>query len=86
MAEKFEIIGVDRKTGDYQGHPYANIYLHCKTVSNASIAGKCVKSFKIKESEISTLFAGYSLNDLIGRKFTPFYNQYQQISMVQVDK
>ena len=78
-----KIVGVQRKSGEFQGKQYDNIMLHCLNdePSTPTIAGDVCESIKLKASEISYSLGGLVKNDadyraLIGMGCVPFYDRY----------
>jgi hypothetical protein len=79
-----QCIGVKESRGEYQGHPYHNVTLHCLgekgdgTVSH----GELVETHKVKMSLLVKL--GIKPKDLVARKVRVIYNQYQSVADVEV--
>lgn len=87
MDEIYEVIGVDVKKGEYQGHPYENVNLLCRSTAKGSIAGcSSVRSLKIKKADWSKIVEGFSPEEMYGKKITPYNNSFQQIAKIVVVK
>lgn len=87
MEEIYEVIGVDVKKGEYQGHPYENVYLLCRSTIKGSIAGtSAVRSLKVKKADFAKICDGFQPEDLYGKKITPYNNSFQQLVRVVVVK
>lgn len=87
------IIGVLRKSGTYEGHPYDNFMMHCvnDTPSDVMIAGEQCEIVKIKAQNLQGVFNGCVRSDadwraLIGQKVRVFYDRNgnpQEIQLVE---
>lgn len=77
--DTYEIIGIEKKTGEYQNKPYENYYFYCKNLVAANICGITVTQFKISSKNIGEIIKGYKLESMLGMKITPYYNKYQQV-------
>lgn len=81
-----KIVGVQRKTGEFQGIRYDNIMVHCinDDAKPACIAGGACESIKIKSEDVGRVFGGLVSNDsdfrsLIGMAIEPFYDRYGRV-------
>ena len=65
---KYEIVGVQRKSGEYEGRPYDNTYLHVLNV-NPNVTGRQAGTVKLKTPAFGNILQehGISANDLLGR-------------------
>lgn len=87
MDEIYVVEGIDAKSGEYQGHPFDNYYLHCLSVRKGSIAGSAgAKSFKIKKADWSIVCPGYKIEELYHKQIRPLNNGFQQLALIQVIK
>ena len=78
-----KIVGVQRKSGEFQNKHYDNIMLHCLNDSPSvpTIAGDVCETIKLKASEIGYSLNGFVKNDadylaLIGMGCVPFFDRY----------
>lgn len=81
------VIGVQQKTGTYQGVTYDNYVLHC-TREDENAFGVVSEQVKIKSKSVSDVF-GSSMsnadwNELIGKKVRVFYNKYGNADEVRI--
>ena len=63
----YEIVGIEKREGVYEGNAYSNRVLHC-VYSKDKCEGKCVTSIKIKAVNCPEVQIG----DLV----TPLYDRY----------
>jgi hypothetical protein len=74
----YELLGYNRKRGEYEGNAYDNYYLHCrKVVAPEDHKGEYLEIFKVKavlvsESEL-----------IIGGTYRFYYDRYGKVSEVQ---
>lgn len=86
-----KIVGVQRKSGTYEGNAYDNIVLHCLNddVKPPCIAGGACEVIKIKHAEIQQVFGGLVSTDedfrsLIGQAVIPFYDRYGRVLRAEI--
>ena len=86
-----KIVGIQRKSGDFQGIHYDNIMVHCinDDPKPACIAGGACESIKIKSEDVHQVFGGLISNDsdfrsLIGMAINPFYDRYGRVLKADV--
>lgn len=80
--KQYKIVGIEKKKGEYQGHPWENFYFHCELLNpeNPPIAGIVVKSIKVGNKDIANFSQGYTVDSsMIGRIFTPLYDEYTNL-------
>lgn len=80
------IIGVQRKTGEFQGREYDNIMIHCSedNPSTPTICGNVCETLKVKTSSIREAFDGLVTCDsdwreLVGQKIRPYFDRYGKV-------
>lgn len=85
------IVGVQRKTGVYEGQNYDNIMLHCleDSPSTPAIAGNVCETLKIKSASVRDCFDGLITSEsdwagMIGVKVFPYYDRYGRVSKCDV--
>lgn len=70
----YEIMGIKRKTGVFQGKPYDKTYLHCKCLDQGQVdVGQALAIVSIKTALLP--LQGVR----VGAKFTAVYNPYGKI-------
>ena len=81
-----KIVGIQRKSGDFQGIHYDNVLVHCLNdeTKPPCIAGGACETIKIKAEEIGQVFGGLIANDsdyrsIIGMAIEPFYDRYGRV-------
>jgi len=86
-----KIVGVQRKTGEYQGNHYDNIMIHClqDECNPPCIAGSITEFIKIKYAELGQVFGGAMKTDndfraLIGMQLIPFYDKFGRVLRAEV--
>lgn len=88
-----KIVGVQRKTGKYEGYDYDNINLHCvedNPTSDSVICGSiCVKPIKIKVQTVREVFDGLVTGDddwkaLLGARIRVYCDTYGKVQRVEV--
>ena len=77
------LIGVQRKSGQYNGNVYDNIVLHCSNdcPNTSTICGDVVETYKIKVQKVRDVFDGLISSDadwreLLGKKIEVFCDRY----------
>lgn len=63
----YEIVGIEKREGVYEGNAYSNKVLHC-VYNKKDCEGKAVTSIKIKTKDCPEI----SIGDLV----TPLYDRY----------
>lgn len=84
--ELFEVIGIQRLEGEYQGHKYNNFVIHTISDEPANVSGKKTATFKVRSKDVETVIKGSSLEGLMGKKISAYYNKYQQVVQINVVK
>jgi hypothetical protein len=86
-----KIVGIQRKTGTYEGNKYDNIMIHCleNNPSTPTICGDVCQSIKIKSHLVHEVFGGLVNNDadfrdLLGCFIMPYYNQFKTCIKVEI--
>lgn len=82
---KYEIVGAQRKSGEYEGRPYDNTYLHVLNV-NPNVTGRQAGTVKLKTSAFGNIMQehGISANDLLGRTVNIAFDQYRNVESVEL--
>ena len=79
-----KIVGIEQKTGDYQGRQYNNFVIHCLEADNKVIGGYKCNTVKIKYANMVALCPVDQLNTWIGRTIVNvFYDKYGNAVNVQ---
>lgn len=86
MEELFEVIGIQRLEGEYQGHKYNNYVIHTISDTPANVSGRKTATFKVRSQDVANVIKGSSLEGLIGKKISAYYNKYQQVVQINVIK
>ena len=84
--ELFEVIGIQRLEGEYQGHKYNNFVIHTISDVPANVSGRKTATFKVRSADVETVIKGSSLEGLIGKKIYVYFNKYQQVVQINVAK
>ena len=81
----YKILGYERKTGEYQGHQYDNIYLHAATV-NPRVTGEQVDRVKVKTAMLNEVLnqCGCSLNELVGQTVDLSFDRYSSLEYLDL--
>lgn len=82
---KYDIIGVERRNGEYEGKLYDNTYLH--TVSSSlKVIGSKTETIKMKTSEFNELLKdnGWTSKDLIGKSADVTFDRYQRVEYFEL--
>lgn len=82
---KFEIVGVQRKKGEYEGHAYDNHNLYVLSI-DPNVTGKLAGSIKIKTPAFSAILQdnGISAADLLGKTVNISFDQYRNVESIEV--
>ena len=82
---KYEVVGVQRKSGEYNGRPYDNTYFHVLSVS-PNVIGRMTGAVKMKTTAFSDFLAAHGLasTDLIGKIVDIGFDQYRNVERVDV--
>ncbi len=87
----FKVMGIQRKTGEFQGNHYDNIMLHCLNDSPSvpTMAGDVCEVVKIKAANLGNVFAGAvkndkDLRDLVGLTIYPYFDRYGTVNRVDI--
>ena len=85
------LIGVQRKTGNYEGNAYDNFNLHCinDTPPSPTICGNVCEIVKLKAARVHDAFDGLVSNDsdwrnLIGSKIRVSYDRYGSAEHIEI--
>ena len=85
------LIGVQRKTGNYQGNDYDNFNLHCINDAplNPTICGDVCEVVKLKAGRVKDAFDGLVANDndwrgLIGSRIRVSYDRYGNAEHIEI--
>ena len=85
------VIGVQRKSGTYEGNQYDNFMMHCvnDAPSVPTIAGSVCEIVKIKALNLRAVFDGLISSDadwraLIGSKVRVHYDRYGNPEQIEV--
>lgn len=88
-----KVVGVQRKTGVYEGNNYDNLVLHCLNdeTKPPCIAGAACEIVKVKFAEVGQVFGGLIKTDqdfrsLIGMAITPFYDRYGRVLRADISE
>lgn len=89
MAQR--IIGIQRISGEYEGHKYDKWTFHCidEERSAQAFAGEVTSTFKVKVSTMGDVFGGVIKNDadlrgLIGTRVLVMYDQYRNPQRIEL--
>lgn len=81
-----KIVGIQRKSGEFQGNRYDNIMIHCINDESKPpcIAGGVCETLKVKYADLGAVFGGLISNDsdfrsLVGMAITPFYDRFGNV-------
>lgn len=85
------LIGVQRKTGNYEGNAYDNFNLHCinDAPPNPTICGNICEVVKLKANRVRDAFGGLVANDndwrsLIGSRIRVSYDRYGSAERIEI--
>lgn len=73
----YEIMGIQRKQGEYGGRPYDNTILHTLS-SNVNVTGKQADTIKVKTTVFQNILknCGCTPNDLLGKTADIAFDRY----------
>lgn len=79
-----KIVGIEVKTGTYEGANYSNAYLNYKKdfTEHSNFIGDCYGQIKVKSALLKEIANNkdLSVNDLIGKDVkNVYYNRYGQV-------
>lgn len=82
-----KVIGIQQKTGTYEGRPYDNYVLYCTQDSSRDgvkvIAGTCPDvSLKVKASVLYESIPAEKVAALLGHDINCYYDQYKNVCKV----
>lgn len=88
------IVGIEHKSGVFEGRPYDNYNIHCLSSSSTSLLkGETCETIKVKVSELSQVFgmvmSESDLVDLFGAEIMPLYmrgNRLVRIDILNLEK
>ena len=87
----YKVMGVQRKSGEFQGTHYDNILLHClnDSPSKPTMAGDVCEIVKIKAANFGNVFGGAvkndkDLRDLVGLSIYPYFDRYGSCCRVEI--
>ena len=77
---KCEILGVVRKSGEYNDRPYDNVQLHC-VVNDPDVMGKAVSIYKVKAPLFFEFLAETSLTAeaLVGKRVSVSCDRFGRV-------
>lgn len=77
---KCEILGVVRKTGEYNGRDYDNVQLHC-VVNDPEVKGKAVSVYKVRSPLFFEFLDEYSLTveAVIGKRVSVSCDRFGRV-------
>lgn len=85
------LIGVQRKSGTYEGHEYDNVILHClnDNPNVPTICGEACEVVKVKARQVRDVFGGLVTNDsewreLIGKHLSISYDRYANPQKIEI--
>lgn len=81
--------GIRRTSGEYEGSPFDNIYIHCIIPpDNATVCGELVEVFKLRTNVFNHLCDSMQVacNDLIGKNIRVFYDKYGRVEDFEILK
>ena len=81
----YEIVGIERKQGDYQGAPYDNTLLHTLSL-NVNVAGRKTDIIKVKTPVFQTVLknCGCGSNDLLGKTADITFDKYSNLEYFEL--
>ncbi|MBQ8407720.1 MAG: hypothetical protein IJY39_02515 [Clostridia bacterium] len=74
---EFKVVGIERKSGEYNGRPYDNTILHCSYAKDGIEDGFAVASVKVKTERIEAPI-------VVGDKVSFYYDQYGNVLQVNI--
>ena len=74
---EFKVVGIERKSGEYNGKSYDNTILHCSYVKDGLDDGCAVAYVKVKTERIVEPIA-------VGDKVSFYYDQYGNVLQVNI--
>ena len=87
------VVGVQRKTGTFEGNDYDNIMIHClnDAPSKPTLCGGVCEIVKVKTHNVISVLGGLvktdsDWRDLLGCKIRVFYDRYgtaEQITLAE---
>lgn len=82
---KYEVVGIRRKSGEYEGRPYDNTYLNALCVRD-NVIGRDVASLKMKTTAFSNLLQTYGIatSDLVGKTVNVSFDEYRNVEEVVI--
>lgn len=89
----YKIVGIQRKTGNFQGRDYDNINFHCLNdePSQPTICGSVCEIIKIKHALIPQIFGGLissdsDYRDLLGMALVPYFDKYANVIRAEIQE
>jgi len=83
------VIGIARKSGEYQGQQYDNFLFHCVYPADLkNSVGKMTEVVKVKNSKLPECFGQFITEDdvfaLVGEELAFGYDKYQHVNQIRV--
>jgi len=83
------VIGIARKSGEYQGQNYDNFLFHCAyPADNKDSVGQITEIVKVKRNKIAECFGQMVTDDtvygLVGEDLSFGYDKYQHVNLIRV--
>lgn len=84
-----EILGIEERSGVYEGRNYHNYNLYCSSLctvqENGFAAGKKTFKYKVKATVLKEFMddSGYDIDYLIGVSVRFLFNQYNQVERIE---
>jgi hypothetical protein len=82
-----KVIGIIRKSGEYNGHAYDNYTLHCTTEDENAI-GEITETVKVKAVNFYQVFGETPserfFSSLIGVEIMPYYDKFKNLVSVNI--
>ena len=82
---KYQIVGVQRKKGSYEGHEYDNTYLHVLG-KNLNVSGMMCDTIKMKTAMYNSVLLenGIGDTDIVGRAADISFDKYRNVESVEL--
>lgn len=77
-----KVIGIETKSGEYQGRKYENIILHV-AVKSCDIAGVSTNQIKVKSSRLADILS-CDLKDIYEKNIDVYYDEYRNVCRIDV--
>ena len=82
---KYDIVGIERRAGEYEGRPYDNTYFHALS-PDLKVIGTKTSTIKMRTSEFNELLKdnGWTGKDLIGKSADVTFDRYQRVEYFEL--